>query len=76
MPALPVVSGREAAKVFEALGWELARQRSSHMILVRAGNIETLSVPDHREVGKGTLRSLIRSAGITIDEFQDALRNI
>ncbi len=76
MAALPVVSGREAVKVFEALGWELARQRASHMILVRDGDIETLSVPDHREVAKGTLRSLIRSAGVTVDEFLAALKNI
>ena len=76
MAALPVISGREAVKVFEALGWETARQRGGHMILVRAGDIETLSVPDHREVAKGTLRSLIRSAGITVDEFQEALKNI
>ena len=76
MAALPVISGREAVKVIEALGWETARQRGSHMILVRAGDIETLSVPDHREVAKGTLRSLIRSAGITVDEFQEALKNI
>ena len=76
MAALPVISGREAVKVFEALGWETARQRGSHMILVRAGDIETLSVPDHREVAKGTLRSLIRSAGITVDEFHDAMKNL
>ena len=76
MAAMPVISGREAVKVFESLGWEVARQRGSHIILVRDSDIETLSVPDHREVGKGTLRSLIRSAGITTDEFQDALNNI
>ncbi len=76
MASLPVVSGREAVKVFESLGWEVARQRSSHMILVRPSAIETLSVPDHREVAKGTLRSLIRAAGITVDEFQEALKNV
>ena len=76
MASIPVVTGREAVKVFESLGWEVARQRGSHIILVRDGDIETLSVPDHREVAKGTLRSLIRSAGITPDEFQDALSNL
>ena len=76
MAALPIISGRETVKVFEALGWELARQRGSHMVLVRSGDIETLSVPDHREVAKGTLRSLIRSAGITVDEFQATLNNL
>lgn len=76
MASIPVVSGREAVKIFESLGWEVARQRGSHIILVRDGDIETLSVPDHREVAKGTLRSLIRSAGLTADEFQEALNNL
>ena len=76
MASIPVVSGRETVKVFESLGWEVARQRGSHIILVRDGDIETLSVPDHREVAKGTLRSLIRSAGITTDEFQEVLNNL
>ncbi len=66
---LPVLSGRELRHAFERDGWVLARQRGSHMILVREGSIASLSVPDHREVARGTLRSLIRAAGLTIDEF-------
>jgi predicted RNA binding protein YcfA (HicA-like mRNA interferase family) len=69
MPALPVLSGRKVVRVFEKLGWEVARQRGSHIIMVKEGEIVTLSVPDHREIAKGTLRSLIRTAGITVDEF-------
>jgi predicted RNA binding protein YcfA (HicA-like mRNA interferase family) len=69
MPALPVVSGREAVRAFEKLGWQIARQRGSHIIMVKEGEMTTLSIPDHKEVAKGTLRSLIRSAGITVDEF-------
>jgi predicted RNA binding protein YcfA (HicA-like mRNA interferase family) len=69
---LPVLSGREVVSVFESFGWEFARQSSSHMILVKAGEIATLSVPDHREVAKGTLRSLIRTAGLTVGEFISA----
>ncbi len=76
MASIPVVSGREAVKVFQSLGWEVARQRGSHIILVRDGDLETLSVPDHREVAKGTVRSLIRSAGITVDEFLETLKNV
>jgi hypothetical protein len=41
--------------------------------MVREGENATLSIPDHKEVAKGTLRSLIRSAGITVDEFTDQL---
>jgi len=69
MPALPVLSGRKAVRAFEKLGWQIARQRSSHIIMVREGENVTLSIPDHKEVAKGTLRSLIRAAGITVDEF-------
>ncbi len=69
MPALPVLSGRKAVRVFEKLGWEMVRQRGSHIILVKEGENVTLSVPDHKEVAKGTLRSLIRSARLTVDQF-------
>ncbi|MEO1144641.1 MAG: type II toxin-antitoxin system HicA family toxin [Cyanobacteria bacterium J06638_22] len=73
--SLPVLSGREVVRVFEQLGWQVVRQRGSHIIMVKEGEIATLSVPDHREVAKGTLRSLIRSAGLTVKEFTDALEN-
>jgi len=46
------LSGREVVKVFERLGWEVARQRGSHIILVKKGHIATLSVPDHHEVAR------------------------
>ena len=69
MPALPVLSGRKAVRVFEKLGWQVARQRGSHIIMVKEGEIATLSIPDHKEVARGTLRSLIRSAGISVETF-------
>ena len=61
----------EVVKVFAKDGWEMARQRGSHMILVKQGHMATLSVPDHREVAKGTLRSLIRASGLTVEDFAD-----
>lgn len=73
MPALPVVSGREAVGAFESFGWTVARQSSSHIIMTHPDHMVTLSVPDHREVAKGTLRSLIRLANLTVDEFVAAL---
>ena len=69
MPPLPALSGQEAVRVFESLGWQVARQRGSHIILVQPGQIATLSVPNHQQVAKGTLRSLIRSAGLSVAEF-------
>jgi predicted RNA binding protein YcfA (HicA-like mRNA interferase family) len=47
------MSGREVVRAFEKHGWEIARQRGSHIILVKAGENATLSVPDHKEVGEG-----------------------
>jgi predicted RNA binding protein YcfA (HicA-like mRNA interferase family) len=69
MASLPILSGRDVVKAFSSDGWEMVRQRGSHMILVKQGHMVTLSVPDHKEVAKGTLRSLIRSSGLTAEEF-------
>jgi predicted RNA binding protein YcfA (HicA-like mRNA interferase family) len=74
MAALPVVSGRHAMRAFQGFGWEVARQRGSHIILTKPGSYITLSVPDHREVARGTLRSLLRNAEISVEDFVSALR--
>ncbi len=73
MPALPILSGRKVVRVFENLGWQVARQRGSHIIMVKDGEIATLSIPNHKEIARGTLRSLIRTAGITVEEFCDQI---
>jgi len=75
MPMLPRLSGRETVRAFESLGWEVVRQKGSHIILIKVGHMATLSVPNHKEVARGTLRSLIRSAGLTVSEFIDALKD-
>lgn len=69
MAQIPNLSGKEVVAIFERFGWEFVRQSGSHMILIKDGEMASLSVPKHREVAKGTLRSLIRSANITTDEF-------
>jgi len=73
LPDLPVVSGRDACRAFEGLGWVFRRQTGSHMILTKAGSVASLSIPDHRELAPGTLRKLIRAAGITVEQFRAAL---
>jgi len=73
MPTVPLLKPREVVKAFEKIGWEVARQRGSHMILTKEAHIATLSVPKHSEVARGTLRSLIARAGITLEEFLEAL---
>ncbi len=74
MPTLPRLSGRAVVKAFVRDGWELARHKGSHMILVKEGSWSTLSVPDHREIAPGTLRSLIRASGLTVDQFAALLK--
>jgi predicted RNA binding protein YcfA (HicA-like mRNA interferase family) len=74
MTSLPVVSGSDAVKVFQRFGWTVARQSSSHIIMTKEGEIASLSVPNHKEVARGTLRSLIRSANLTVDEFVQRLK--
>jgi predicted RNA binding protein YcfA (HicA-like mRNA interferase family) len=71
---LPVVSGGEAVKVFRRLGYELDEQHGSHMILRRTDPPHRrLSIPNHRELAKGTLRVLIRESGLTVEEFTNLL---
>ena len=73
MPRLPVISGQEALRAFERAGWHTDRQRGSHVILLKSGHVASLSVPLHRELAPGTLRSLIRAAGMTVEEFSSNL---
>lgn len=73
-PLLPVLSGREVVRTFERFGWQVVRQSGSHIIMMKDGAQVTLSIPDHREVAKGTLRSLIRLAGLTVQEFASELK--
>ena len=73
MPPLPAVSGQEVVRAFESFGWKVARRRGSHIVMIKEGEIATLSIPDHKEVAKGTLGSLIRAANLTVGEFVAAL---
>ena len=67
MPELPRISGDEAIAVFRALGFLEVRQRGSHVVLRRGG--EGCVIPRHKELPLGTLRSAIRQAGISVEEF-------
>ncbi|MFH1108914.1 MAG: type II toxin-antitoxin system HicA family toxin [Planctomycetota bacterium] len=69
MSKLPVVSGRELVRALQNLGFQFDRQKGSHMMIFRENPPTTLSVPDHRELDRGTLRALLRQAGVTSDEF-------
>ena len=69
MAVLPVASGQQAVRVFESAGWKVARQAGSHIIMTKEGSFATLSVPNHREIARGTLRGLIRNSGLSVEEF-------
>jgi predicted RNA binding protein YcfA (HicA-like mRNA interferase family) len=69
MSKLPVVSGAECVKALEQIGFLVDRQRGSHIILVREDPRTTVSVPDHKELDRGTLRAIIRQVGLSVDEF-------
>src|SRR5579863_2803287 len=73
MPKLPVISGRDARRAFERAGWVFSRQHGSHMVLIKTGTAVNLTIPDHRELDRGTLRKLIRLSGMTVDEFSALL---
>ncbi|OFW17773.1 MAG: hypothetical protein A3H27_05890 [Acidobacteria bacterium RIFCSPLOWO2_02_FULL_59_13] len=73
MPPVPILKPQQVIQAFGKLGWEVARQRGSHIILTKPGHIATLSVPNHPQVARGTLRSLIAKAGVSIEAFLEAL---
>lgn len=74
MSGLPAVSGRDVVKALGKLGYEFDRQRGSHIVLRhRDAPHRRAVVPDHKEVAKGTLRSIIRESGLTVEEFRALL---
>jgi predicted RNA binding protein YcfA (HicA-like mRNA interferase family) len=75
MPQVPLLRPQMVVKTFERFGWVVARQRGSHIIMTKAGHMATLSIPDHAQVARGTLRSLIQHAGLEIEEFSTAVEN-
>lgn len=73
MPKLPKISGKDAVKVFKKLGWDVSRQRGSHIIMTKEGSVYTLSIPNKSILAPGLLRDLISKANLTVDEFTDLL---
>ncbi|MEO8603508.1 MAG: type II toxin-antitoxin system HicA family toxin [bacterium] len=69
MTSLPRVSGRECVRRLRKAGFVELRQRGSHIVLRRAEPFSQLVVPDHQELDRGTLRAIIRQAGLSVREF-------
>ncbi|HLW81276.1 MAG TPA: type II toxin-antitoxin system HicA family toxin [Candidatus Acidoferrales bacterium] len=71
---LPAISGKEAVRALAKKGFQLDHQTGSHMILRQARPpYRRLTIPNHKEIAKGTLRAILRQAGLTIEEFADLL---
>jgi predicted RNA binding protein YcfA (HicA-like mRNA interferase family) len=73
MSRLPRVSGRECVQALVRAGFYNRRQRGSHIILRRDDPFAQLVVPDHREIDTGTLRAIIKQAGLTVEQFSELL---
>ena len=75
MPKLPVISGIEAVKALAKIGYAIDHQTGSHLILRNKEKpYRRLTVPNHKELAKGTLRAIIRQSGLTVEEFSAFLK--
>jgi predicted RNA binding protein YcfA (HicA-like mRNA interferase family) len=73
MTKLPVIKPRECIKALESIGFRVDRQHGSHIIMRRDDPYAQVIVPNHPEIHRGTLRTIIRDAGLTVDEFVNLL---
>lgn len=73
MNKLSRISGNECIKALEKAGFQFKRQEGSHMILRRDDPFAQLVVPNHKELDRGTLRAIIRQAGLSVDDFSKLL---
>ena len=74
MSRLPVLSGQRLCKALEKIGYHVDHQTGSHIILRNEHPpYRRLTVPNHKEIAKGTLRAIIRQAGINVEELRNLL---
>jgi len=70
---LPRVSGRDCVRVLERCGFTVKRQQGSHIVMRRDNPFAQVVVPDHKELDRGTLRAILRGAGVSAEEFVASL---
>ncbi len=75
MSKLPIISARECIRALQRAGFYVSRQKGSHIIMRRDNPYGKAVVPNHKTLKPGTLRSIIRDAGLTVDEFVALLRS-
>ena len=73
MRRLPTIAGRDCIRALEKAGFVQIRQKGSHVFMRRANPFGQTVVPDHKTLDRGTLRAIIRQAGLTVDEFLELL---
>ncbi len=75
MPKFPVISGDKAVKCFEKLGYEVSRQKGSHIRLHHKydSKKKPLTIPRHKELGRGLLRKLVRDAELSLEKLIELL---
>ncbi len=68
---LPVISGRDAVKALGNAGFETVKGRGkgSHIVMAKTDHPGIITIPNHRKLDRGTLRAIIRQAGLSVDEF-------
>jgi len=71
MPKLPRISGRECVSALQKLGFSVARQKGSHIVMRRGSS--GCVVPNHKEIRVGTLSGILKQAGISAEEFTENL---
>ncbi len=70
MRKLPTISGKEVCKILKEIGYSIDHQTGSHIILRNENPPHRrLTVPNHKEIAKGTLRAILRQTGLTVEEF-------
>jgi len=73
---LPVLSGTQLCKVLAKTGYFTDHQTGSHIILRNEKPpYRRLTVPNHKEIARGTLRSILRQAGLTVDDLKQMLKD-
>ncbi|MDT3738903.1 MAG: type II toxin-antitoxin system HicA family toxin [Candidatus Kapabacteria bacterium] len=73
MSGIPVISGLDCVRALNKIGFNFIRQKGSHIIVRRDNPFSQITVPEHKVLDRGTLRSIIKQSGLSVDEFKNLL---
>lgn len=74
MSKLPIVSGQETIRALEKIGFQIVRQKGSHVRMKHEDNrVVTIPVHGNKSLGKGLLRKILRDAELTVEQFREIL---